>query len=201
MSFLIAAEVLAAATMGAGACGYFLGDLRGARRRFAAQDVASEEFENIFAFHVPAKMQGEKRALPDQAKSDAAVASGPMVRARPINGAVDPERLQTFADMPPIEELRAQVAAIRAQDNVWAQRESVQRASQILGVPKDQPNALIDRYRHAIDELRRANAAQRGLFVPMKDAEEYSGSTEISTPDQGDLQVTFQPSMQTDNSI
>ena len=146
-------------------------------------------------------MQREQRARPDQAKSDAAVASGPSVRARPTNGAADPERLQTFADMPPIEELRAQVAAIRAQDNVWAQRESVQRASQILGVPKDQPNALIDRYRHAIDELRRANAAQRGLFVPMKDAEEYSGSTEISTPDQGDLQVTFQPSMQTDNSI
>lgn len=169
MIYTLGPEIWAAATIGAGVCGYLIGEIRGASRRFAAEDLASEEFEGLFAFHIPRKVKGEKRDIVEAAQAGTKVDRHASSLSSDLTPVATNEHSypSSLTNMPSIGELRAQIEEIRAKDNVWADPESSDHLLGIVSKPTSQSGGMVEKYRQAIQELRRANAEQRNLFVPL----------------------------------
>ncbi len=181
VGLVLAPEIWGVIVVAACLCGWLLGDIHGAMRRFAAEDVASEAVEHLFSPGAPPKIARQTRQLPERASDSCPrasqmpsreviygdhISSGAPVASRTSKeGTIDMRaqmRRSLFADMPPVHELRAQTRRILEKDDVWIDRKSIGIAAQDLKKPlptrTKESRALLDHYRHSIEELKRSNA-------------------------------------------
>jgi len=196
MAIALGPELWTAGVIGAGACGYLIGEFRGATRQFVAHDVVSEEFDNLLAFAIPEKLASPKLKDIHSEMADpvpegtAQLEPAPTASKTPENEPAHPQQydyVNAFADMPPLEELRAEVRQILETKELWSDRESAEPMDMAVPSSESELRDLVDEYRQSIDQLRKANARQRRL----SDAGSSSGSAANSEPAEPDMQVNM----------
>ncbi len=172
MKLLLAPEVWAVAVVAAGICGWFFGDLHGAARRLFAQESVDEvqagKTDSLFSLTIPPKTAGLPRATPrpdmgnltDQLSAEARVASAVTASKPPLKDGVPSSRHDTFADMPPVDQLRDQARHILQTHNVWAEPDIGERLTESMRTADHGSLGLLNHYRSSIEELQRANVSR-----------------------------------------
>ena len=181
MDHFLALEVWLVSIAAAGAIGWLIGDTRNAARHGigvgggAHLSGEDDAIDSLFSLTVPPKIlpqaePGHALKLAGHAPSavDAAEVPRPVhqsgarvrqsnavIRASSASPGQSMQRREIFADMPPIDEVRAEVELIRANERVWHTQDCAKQLADFMQTADRTSLEALEHFRQSIGELRK----------------------------------------------
>ncbi len=151
MEFVLSPEVWGLSLVASGYCGWVFGNLQGSANIIEDQNMADQDFDELYSLIAPPKIADQPKAVIFQ------------------SNVATPE-CETATDIPPLSELRAQVRHILQNDNVWDTDDSGDRLIEFMRTGDRRSARLLSQYRNSIESLQRRSATGAAEHNPPRAA-------------------------------